>query len=87
MKSATSKEELSETEAQEAVDAQPLLVKAKDEAGRSLLHLAVVARAVKLVTHLASNFPESLKSRDNVSKDVISAAVLPKANFLEGPVS
>ncbi|GFR96300.1 serine/threonine-protein phosphatase 6 regulatory ankyrin repeat subunit B [Elysia marginata] len=68
MKSATNREEQSETEAVEAVTAQPLLVKAKDEAGRSLMHLATLAGAVKLVTHLASNFPDSLKARDNMKK-------------------
>ncbi|RUS77951.1 hypothetical protein EGW08_014297 [Elysia chlorotica] len=69
MKSAASKgDQQAETEAQEAVDAQPLLARAKDGAGRSLMHLAVLARADKLVAHLASNFPDSLRARDNCNR-------------------
>lgn len=68
MKNAISRDEQAENEALEAVDAQPLLAKAKDEAGRSLMHLAVLAGTVKLVTHLASSFPDTLKARDNFNR-------------------
>ncbi|GFO48397.1 ankyrin repeat domain-containing protein 65 [Plakobranchus ocellatus] len=68
MKTVISKDKDSEAEVQEAVDAQPLLARAKDEAGRSLLHRAVLAGASGLVEHLATKFQETLKMRDNCNR-------------------
>lgn len=41
---------------------------AKDNFGRSPLHLAVLVGHKEAVEHLADNFPITMKCKDNVSK-------------------
>ena len=43
------------------------LATAKDEYGRSPLHIAVLVGHKEAVEHLASNFPVTMKCKDNVS--------------------
>lgn len=58
-------------ELREILQAAPTVaMRSKDNEGRSLMHLAVLARSPATVELLASKYPHSVNSRDNVSAHI-----------------
>lgn len=49
------------------------LAMAKDEWGRSPLHIAVMVGHKEAVEHLTSNFPATMKCKDNVSTILVES--------------